>query len=171
MSFAQRPLPYGHSSARSRARKPASFIAALVLFSGSASGQKGVSDASREDKADKAAFEAICGVCHLASMVNDMRSQSEWMETVDQMVKVGAQGTDKQFDRVMRFLLRNLTKVNVNTATAPEIAPVLEVSDATAQAIVRRRTENGSYKTIDELKKVPGVDAAKLEARRDRVVF
>jgi competence protein ComEA len=104
-------------------------------------------------------------------MVNDIRSQSEWRETIDQMVKVGAQGTDKQFDRVMRFLLRNWTKVNVNTATAAEIAPVLEVSDATAQAIVRRRTENGSYRIIEELKRVPGVDAAKLEARRDRVVF
>ena len=156
---------------RSRARKQASFIAALVLWTGSAGGQKAVPDASGEDKADKAAFEAICGTCHLASMVNDMRSQSEWKETVDQMVKVGAQGTDKQFDRVMRFLLRNWTKVNVNTATAAEIAPVLEVSDATAQAIVRRRTENGNYKTIEELKRVPGVDAAKLEARRDRVVF
>ena len=164
LSFAQRRN-------RSRARKQASFIAALVLFAGSASGQKAIPDASGEDKADKAAFEAICGTCHLASMVNDIRSQSEWKETIDQMVKVGAQGTDKQFDRVMRFLLRNWTKVNVNTATAAEIAPVLEVSDATAQAIVRRRTENGSYKTIEELKRVPGVDAAKLEARRDRVVF
>ena len=149
----------------------AAFIAAIILFSGSAGGQKAVLDASREDKADKAAFEGICGVCHLPSMANDIRSQSEWRETVDQMVKVGAKGTDQEFDRVMRFLLRNLTKVNVNTATAPEIAPVLEVSDATAQAIVKRRTENGSYKTIDELKKVPGVDASKLEARRDRVVF
>ena len=146
-------------------------IAALVLFTGSAIGQKAVSDTAREDKADKAAFEAICGACHATSMVIGVRSQTEWTETVDQMVKVGAKGTDEQFDRVMRFLQRNLTKVNVNTATALEIAPVLEVSDATAQSIVRLRTVNGSYKTIEELKKVPGVDAAKLEARRDRVVF
>ena len=162
LSFAQRPLPYS---------KQASFITALVLWAGSAGGQKAASVASAEDKSDKAAFEAICGACHLTTMVNDIRSQSEWTETVDQMVKVGAKGTDEQFDRVMRCLLRNLTKVNVNTAPAAEIAPVLAVSDATAQVIVRRRIENGSYKTIEELKRVPGVDAAKLEARRDRVVF
>ena len=87
------------------------------------------------------------------------------------MVKAGAKGTDEQFDRLMRYLLRNWTKVDVNTATAAEIAPVLDVSDATAQAIVKRRTENGSFKTIEELKKVPGVNGARLEARKDRVVF
>ena len=164
--FSQRSLSYGRGSARSRA-----LLAAMVLYSGSALGQKAVSDAGRQDKADKAAFEAICGACHAASMADGLRSQSEWTETIDQMVKVGAKGTAGEFDRVMRYLLRNLTKVNVNTATAQEIAPVLEVSDAAAQAIVRRRTENGSYKTIEELKRVPGVDAAKLEARRDRVAF
>src|SRR6266513_3295168 len=128
-----------------------------VLLTGGAFGQKTDSGISREAKADKAAFEGVCGTCHPASMVDGLRGESQWRETVELMVKAGAKGTDEQFDRLMRYLLRNWTKVDVNTATAAEIAPVLDVSDATAHAIETRRTENGSFKTIEELKKVPGV--------------
>ena len=146
-------------------------VLVLVFGAFAALGQKAAPEASRQDHEEKAAFEEVCGACHPVGMVDGIRSELEWRETVEQMMKVGAKGTDQQIDRAIRFLLRNMTKVNVNTATAPEIAPVLAVSDATAQAIVKRRTQNGSFKTIEELKKVPGVDAAKLEGRRDRVVF
>jgi competence protein ComEA len=147
------------------------FAALAGLSVGTARGQKGAPDSSREDKAEKAAFEAVCLTCHPLGMVDGIRSELEWRETFELMVKIGATGTDEQIDRAMRFLLHNLTKVNVNTATASEIAPVLGVSDAAAQAIVERRTRNGGFKTIEELKKVRGVDAAKLEGRRDRIVF
>jgi competence protein ComEA len=144
---------------------------ALLGISTGASGQKADTGASGEDKADKAAFESVCGSCHPASMVDSLKSESEWRETIEVMVKVGAKGTDDEFDRLMRFLLRNWTKVNVNTATAAEIAPVLDVSEDTAAAVVKRRPGNGGFKTIEELKKIPGVDGAKLEVRKDRIVF
>jgi competence protein ComEA len=146
-------------------------FAAGALLTRGAFGQKTEGDAAREDKADKAAFVSVCGSCHPASMVDSLKSEPEWRETVELMVKVGAKGTDEQFDRLMRFLLRNWTKVNVNVATAAEIAPVLDVSNETAEAIVKRRAENGGFKTIDELKKIPGVNAEKIEMRKDRVAF
>lgn len=141
-------------------------IAAAGAFCGGVLGQP-----SGEDAADKKALEAVCGACHSVTLVAGLRSEPEWTETVEQMVKLGARGSAEQFDRLMRFLLRTLTKVNVNTATAPQIVPVLDISDATAESIVKRRTEIGRFQAIDELKKIPGVDAAKLEARKDRIVF
>lgn len=145
--------------------------ALLGIFSSGASGQKGDAGASGQEKADKAAFESVCGSCHPASMVDSLKSGSEWRETIELMAKLGAKGTDEEFDRLMRFLLRNWTKVNVNTATAAEIAPVLDISETAAAAIVKRRSGNGGFKTIDELKKIPGVDGAKLELRKDRIAF
>ena len=47
----------------------------------------------------------------------------------------------------------------------------LELSAENAAAIVRYREQNGGFKTIGDLKKVPGVDAAKIEAKKDRVEF
>jgi competence protein ComEA len=111
----------------------------------------------------------VCGACHPTSLVNALRSAAEWDQTVDLMASLGAKGTDEQFDRVMRFLLRNLTQVNVNTATAPELALVLDVSNAAASAVVKYRGQNGKFKALEELKKVPGLNAAKRDARRDRI--
>src|SRR4051794_9420691 len=125
----------------------------------------------RQDAADKAAFQAVCGSCHKTSMVEGLRTEAEWLEVVRQMVKLGAKGTDDQFDRVIAILLRDFTKVNVNTATAAEIAPVLDVSETVAEAIVRHRSEKGTFRSLEDLKTVPGIDPARLEARRNRVFF
>lgn len=140
-------------------------LTAAIVLCGCGLGQ------TREDAMDKKAFEAVCGACHTIGLVTGFRSEPEWTDTIEQMVKLGAKGSDEQFDRLLRFLLRNLTKVNVNTATAPQIASVLDLADAAAEAVVKRRNEIGEFKGLDELKKIPGVDAAKIEARKDRIVF
>jgi competence protein ComEA len=137
-----------------------------VVFCGGIFGQS-----SAEAAADKKAFETVCGACHTVSLVTGLRSEEEWTETIQKMVNLGAKGSDEQFDRVMWFLLSTLTKVDVNTATASQIAPVLDISDATAEAVIKRRTEIGKFKALDDLKKIPGVDSAKLEARKDRIGF
>ena len=40
-----------------------------------------------------------------------------------------------------------------------------------AALIIQYRAKNGDFKSIDDLKKVPGVDVAKIEAKKDRLVF
>jgi len=140
-------------------------VLAPCLIAVSASAQ------SREDAVDKAAFQAVCGSCHKTSMIDGLRTESEWMEVVEQMVKLGAKGTDDQFDRVIRVLLGTYTKVNVNSATAAEIAPVLDVDEATAQNIVKWREDKGRFATVEQLKHVPGMEGAKLEGRKNRIVF
>ena len=149
----------------------AAIFAPLAIAAGGGFGPIDASEATHENAADQAAFNTVCGACHPASAVNGLRTKPEWRETVEHMISIGAKGTDEQFERVMRVLERTLTKVNVNTATAEEIAPVLDVSDATAQTIVRYRTEHGNFKTITDLKKVPGLDTTKVETRRDRIIF
>ena len=138
-----------------RPLRHAVFCGAVLVWSSPVYGQK----TAAEDSKDKAVFEAVCGACHPPGMVDGIRSEEEWKETVDQMVASGAKADERQLEAVMRYLLRNQTKVNVNTATASEIAPVLAVSESTARAIVTRRKQIGAFKTIEQLAKVPGVDA------------
>jgi competence protein ComEA len=143
------------------------FVAVLfVSFIGSA-----LSQTRNSDSVDAATFRAICGSCHSTTLVDGLRTEAEWRDEVDQMIKIGARGTEEQFQRVMRVLVRTLTKVNVNTAEPRQIAPVLDVTDAVAEALVKRRASNGNFKTIEDLKQVPGVDPVKLEARKDRIIF
>ena len=149
-------------------------VGTTALCAAQAPAPKAASRASprtRTKAADKADFETVCEACHSASIVSDMRTEGEWRETVEHMVSIGAKGTGEQMEAVMRVLLRTQTKVNVNTATAAQLPLVLDISDATAQAVVKYRARHGHLKTLDDLKKVPGIDAAKLDARKDRVVF
>ena len=144
-------------------------VAVAVVSTGVAVSQK--TDRDTASSEDKKTFEAVCGTCHTSDMVNEIRTKDDWNATVHEMAKIGAKGTDEQFERVRRYLLRNWTKVNVNTAPALDIAAVLDVSDATAEAIVKRRNAKGDFKTLDDLKAVPGVDPVKLAARKDRIAF
>jgi competence protein ComEA len=129
------------------------------------------SASARTQAADEADFETVCGACHTPGMVSDIRTEGEWKETVEHMVSIGANGTGQQLEAVMRVLLRTQTKVNVNTATAAQLPLVLDISEATAQAVVKYRVTHGNLKTLDDLKRVPGINADRLDARKDRVVF
>jgi competence protein ComEA len=59
----------------------------------------------------------------------------------------------------------------VNTAAAGEIEKGLGLATNEAAAIVEYRAKNGNFKTLDDLKKVDGVDAKKLDAAKDRMAF
>jgi competence protein ComEA len=59
----------------------------------------------------------------------------------------------------------------VNKAAAKELAEGLELSLKDAEAMVRYRDANGSFKSPDDLKKVPGLDAAKIASLRERLEF
>lgn len=119
---------------------------------------------------DEMTFRALCGTCHSTTLVEGLRTEDEWREEIDHMIKIGARGTEAQFQSVMRVLARTLTKVNVNAAEAKQIAPVLDISAATAAEVVKRRAA-GKFKTLAELKAIPGMDPEKLEARKDRILF
>jgi competence protein ComEA len=47
----------------------------------------------------------------------------------------------------------------------------LGLSGKEAAAIVKYRTDKGSFKTVEDLKKVPDLDFKKIEAQKDRLVF
>jgi competence protein ComEA len=140
--------------------------AALAFASIPAFGQS-----STPEAVDRATFRAICGTCHSTALVDGLRTEEEWREEIDQMIKVGARGTPEQFERILRYLARTQTIVNVNTADARQMALVLEVSESVAEAVVKRRNSSGKFKNLEELKRVPGLDPAKLDGRKDRIEF
>ncbi|MDB6085349.1 MAG: hypothetical protein JWN43_3230 [Gammaproteobacteria bacterium] len=120
---------------------------------------------------ERQSFEAVCGKCHNLQLVADTpRDLDAWQDTVQKMADRGAHGTDAQFDDVMAYLHRNLTTIDVNTADADELATVLDVPDATANAIVTRRTAR-KFSGLDDLKSVPGVDPSVLDAKARLIFF
>jgi competence protein ComEA len=60
-------------------------------------------------------------------------------------------------------------KVDLNTATVEQLDTLPGVGPATAQKIVADRTENGPFRSVEDLLRVPGIGAKKLDALKDLV--
>jgi len=59
--------------------------------------------------------------------------------------------------------------VNINTASAAELATLKGIGPAKAQAIVEHREKNGQFKSVDDLKLVRGIGDKMLEQLRPQV--
>ncbi|MGI6656352.1 MAG: ComEA family DNA-binding protein [Desulfobulbus sp.] len=62
-------------------------------------------------------------------------------------------------------------KVNINTATADELATLSGIGPVKAEAIVAHRDANGAFKTVDELTKVKGIGDKILEKNKDNITI
>jgi len=113
---------------------------------------------------------AICRDCHdLDTVTSENRTRDGWKKTIAKMGERGAEGTDEQFDAVIAYLTKSFGRINVNAATAAEIVAGLDFSAKEAEAIVVYRDKNGVYKDWQDLKKVEGLDAARVEARKNHI--
>jgi competence protein ComEA len=124
----------------------------------------------------KATFLKVCSACHSANNVlANGQDRAGWESTITKMVGFGAQGTDEELTEILDYLTKNFppapATVNVNKATAAQLESGLELTAAEADSITKYREKNGDFKTIDDLKKVPDVDAKKLDAKKDHLAF
>ena len=120
----------------------------------------------------KAATLRICSACHPPEgVVETMRTRQQWSDVIDQMAQFGAQASDQEFAEVLTYLVKFFSPIRINTATATDLENTLDVPAAAAEALVAYRRDHGPFKAIDDLKAVPGLDWAKVEARKARLVF
>ncbi len=119
----------------------------------------------------------VCGKCHSAEQAASLRqSRTGWEETVSKMVNMGAEGSDDEYEAILVYLTKNYgpeapKPVNVNKATPVEIESTLALTRAESAAIVQYRADKGDFKSLDDLKNVPGLDFKKIEAKKARITF
>jgi competence protein ComEA len=121
----------------------------------------------------KELVEVICSPCHSTErIVTKQWTKPQWQAKVLEMLQEELDVTQPERDKIVEYLAKSFpAKVNVNKAEAKELETALELSAENAAAIVRYREQKGDFKTLDDLKNVPGLDAAKIESRKDRVEF
>ncbi|WP_043764226.1 ComEA family DNA-binding protein [Aeromonas taiwanensis] len=61
-------------------------------------------------------------------------------------------------------------KINLNTASADELASLKGIGEKKAQAIVAHREKQGKFTSVDQLADVSGIGPATLEANRDMII-
>lgn len=157
-------------------RKVALWSAAVWLCSSSI--VMGAEKPKLPDGPGKDTTVRVCGSCHGAEILMGRRESREgWSGIVEDMIQRGAKGTDDEYGEVVDYLTTHfskstpLAKINVNKAAAKDLVAGLGVADAQAEAIVHYREEKGDFKSIEDLQKVPGLDATVIKANKSKLEF
>ena len=72
---------------------------------------------------------------------------------------------------VLFFATAAFAKVNINTATAAELATLNGIGTAKAEAIVAYRAANGKFVTVEDLTKVKGIGEKIIEKIKPEVTI
>jgi len=119
----------------------------------------------------------LCVRCHSPNIIlANGQDRTGWESTISKMVRLGATGDDEDFTDIADYLTANfppstVVKIFVNMATDKQFATALGVSDDEGKAIVAYRDKVKGFNSIDDLKKVPGVDTKKIDANKDHLIF
>ncbi len=129
------------------------------------------------DGPGKAETQKLCGSCHdIEKSVSLRQDRGGWQTTIEKMLAFGAKATDEEFNATLNYLSTHfaadeIPKIKINKATALELESGLSLKRSQAKAIIEYRTTNGNFKSIEDLKKIPGIEAEKIEAKKDRLIF
>ena len=146
-------------------------LLALLAWSMSLASAQLPAGAGREET------QKVCSTCHeLERSVSLRQDRDGWKATINKMMNMGAQGTVEEFAAALEYLAAHypangLPPLNVNTARAIDFEARLSLRRSESALIIKYRTEHGAFKAIEDLKKVPGIDAAKIDAKRDSLVY
>ena len=117
----------------------------------------------------------VCNECHGVENLRKMRlSREEWQDKVGDMMDRGAQAAETEVEAIVSYLDTHFgkdSKVWINTAPLGELKSVVGLSVDECKALIAYREANGSLKQWGDLLKVPGVDAKKLEAKKEIIAF
>jgi competence protein ComEA len=129
------------------------------------------------DGPGKAETQKFCSMCHdLDKSLSLKQDRAGWRTTVDKMVAAGMKASEAEVNAIIEYLFRSypaddVPRLKVNEAEALEFESILSLKRSEANAVIKYREKNGKFKSIEDLKKVPGMDAARLEAKKDRLIF
>lgn len=119
-----------------------------------------------------------CVGCHKAEELTEYRfTKDEYQVIVYRMGDRGAQATRAELDVIAAYMFEHFpkvedpTKINVNKATAQQIADGLALTKAEAEAVVKYRERHGDFHAWGDLLIIYGVDGTKIAAAKDKMSF
>lgn len=143
----------------------------VAIFALAASAQRLPEGAGRDE------LRKACTQCHELSRSISLRQDRDgWNQTMTKMAAFGMKVSQKDYAEILDYLTKNypadeIPPVNVNTASAIELESGLNLRISQAKAVLAYRAKHGDFKSIEDLKKVPLIDAAQIEEKKDKIVF
>jgi competence protein ComEA len=133
--------------------------------------------AQMADGPDKDLFVKTCSKCHeIERVLSKRQDKAGWQDTATKMQGYGLVADNADLKRIIDYLAINLpaetiNKLNINTASRIDFESALSVKRSVAAAIIDYRDKNGGFKSIDDLKNVPGIDTSVVDAKRSSLTL
>ena len=128
------------------------------------------------DGPGKAELVKVCGVCHQQERSASVRLTREgWEGVIGDIIARGPKGTDEEFNAILDYLTKHFEgaapkPLNINRANHIELESVAGLTRSEAAALLKWRDQVGRCNSLEDLKKVPGLDYKKIEARKEFIV-
>jgi competence protein ComEA len=132
-----------------------SFFALLGLSSSALPASAQLPDGPGKDETMK-----VCGTCHPATTAASVRlTRDGWQAKITDMVSRGAMGTDEELAAILEYLAAHFAG-EANERLRRESTAFIEY----------RKKVNG-FKSLEDMKDIPGVPFKKIESKKDRIAF
>jgi hypothetical protein len=151
---------------------PSALLAVLGLAVGSSAAS---AQTQLPDGPGKAEVQKLCSTCHPADRGASVRLTREgWQDVMTRMVALGLRGTDEELNAALEYLATHFkgeaaAPLNLNRATPVQLQSIAGLLRSESAALVAHRNK-APCKALEDLKAVKGLDFAKIEKRRDRLV-
>ena len=119
------------------------------------------------DEAGGVTNEADLSKINLAYSVKD--GQKIYIPNINDKENEGEYITEEAGDEVIVEGEVKTSKVNINTAKQTELETLTGIGPSIALKIINYREENGEFKTIEDIKNVPGIGDAKFENIKENI--
>lgn len=147
----------------------------MLLNVVSATAQTAPANSPLPDGPGKDTFASVCSLCHDNTVpMSKHFTRDEWDLKIIEMLQEEPDVTREERAAILEYVTTNFKpggKIYINYTVSKDLQTILGISAGEADAIVRQRQTQGLFKTLDDIKKVSGVNASKLDAVRDRLVF
>ncbi len=119
----------------------------------------------------------ICGTCHPSKTAASVRlTRDGWQTKISELVARGAMATDEELAAILEYLATHFlgetsALLNVNTATSVQLESVLDLLRRESASFIEYREKVKGFKSLDDMKNIPGVPFKKIEEKKDRITF
>ena len=123
----------------------------------------------------KETFSEVCGLCHSTGLpMGKQFTLQEWELKIAEMLQEEPDVTREERAAILDYVSSNFKpggKIYINKIVAKDMVALLGISSSEADAIVKYRMSNGDFKSLDEMKNVPGIDISKFDAKKSQLQF
>ena len=86
-------------------------------------------------------------------------------------INSSGKGQNVKTDRNNVSVIKNNSKININTANISELKQITGIGESTANKIIDYRENAGKFKKIEDIKEVKGIGDAKYESLKNKITI